>query len=73
MYSLTVLNTRKGHSKCDHVMNFIQDKSVKYASLVAVAEEVLRTLPWPREFEKDVFHVPQFSSLTVRFYSSLLK
>lgn len=50
-------------------MNFIQDKSVKYASLAAVAEDVLRTLPWPREFEKDVFRVPLFSSLTVRFYS----
>jgi len=50
-------------------MSFIQDQSAKYASLVAVSEEVLRTLPWPKEFEKDVFHVPQFSSLTVRFYS----
>lgn len=49
-------------------MNFIQDKSAKYASLAAVAEEVLQTLPLPKEFEKDVYHVPQFSSLTVRFY-----
>lgn len=46
-------------------MNLIQDKTVKYSRLAEISEQVLRTLPWPREFEKDVFHMPQFQSLTV--------
>lgn len=71
MKILISLLTPWNMNKCGHFINFIQDKSAKYARLVAVAEEVVQTLPWPKEFEQDVFHVPQFSSLTVRFYSIL--
>lgn len=42
-----------------------KDKTVKYSRLAEISEQVLRTLPWPREFEKDVFHMPQFQSLTM--------
>ena len=39
--------------------------SSKFAALVGSAEQFLALLPWPREFEKDVFSRPDFTSVEV--------
>jgi dipeptidyl-peptidase III len=42
-----------------------KEKSKKLQVLVDNAPKFLATLPWPNEFEKDVFHPPDFTALDV--------
>ncbi|KAF5100234.1 hypothetical protein D0Z00_001336 [Geotrichum galactomycetum] len=41
------------------------ERTAKFSKLVRDAEDYIAKLPWPREFEKDTFTAPDFTSLEV--------
>lgn len=45
-------------------------ESVKLEKLVASAEKIIPNLPWPKEFELEVFSKPDFTSLEVVAFAS---
>jgi dipeptidyl-peptidase-3 len=45
-----------------------KDESSKLANLVSEAAELIKNLPWPKEYEKDKFQKPDFTSLDVVTY-----
>jgi hypothetical protein len=42
-----------------------REQSIKFQTLVDHAEELLTRLPWPKEFKKNKFRLPDFTSLDV--------
>eukprot|EP00830_Metopus_es_P016334 TRINITY_DN501_c0_g1_i1.p1 TRINITY_DN501_c0_g1~~TRINITY_DN501_c0_g1_i1.p1 ORF type:complete len:713 (+),score=157.24 TRINITY_DN501_c0_g1_i1:43-2181(+) len=47
-----------------------KEESKKLSNLVSAANELIQKLPWSKEFEKDVFKKPDFTSLEVASFAS---
>jgi dipeptidyl-peptidase-3 len=45
-------------------------QSTKFGRLVDAAPELLKLMPWPKEFEKDEFQRPDFTSLDILAFAS---
>ncbi len=47
-----------------------KEKSRKFKLLVDNAEKFVKSLPWPKEFERDIFIQPEFTAIDVVCFSS---
>ncbi|KAI4155273.1 MAG: hypothetical protein LQ340_001106, partial [Diploschistes diacapsis] len=47
-----------------------QERTLAFGRLVSAAPRLIPTLPWPKDFEKDTFKAPDFTSLEVLAFTS---